>query len=205
MEAHRSHTPKGQRARAQILEAAEALFADRGVHGASMRDLADAADLPLATLVYHFARKEQLYAAVLAAIAQQLDDQLAAITGLPADAALTAYIRLLVTWSAREPRRVQLLLRELLDNAARVARASTLPLAAFLTRSTEVVAAGARVPVPELAVLQLVGAVSYVVASRPTVERIVGKARARILAGRYEREAIAFAERALGIGGRRAN
>ena len=51
----RSHTPKGQRAREHILATAEDAFAERGFHGTSMRDLAAAADLPLATLVYHFA------------------------------------------------------------------------------------------------------------------------------------------------------
>ena len=51
--------------------------------------------------------------------------------------------------------------------------------------------------------LQLVGAVSYVVAARPTVERIVGKARAKQLDAQLEREAIAFAHRALGMEVRR--
>jgi AcrR family transcriptional regulator len=212
----RSHTPKGQRARTQILEAAEKLFAERGFHGASMRDLADAADLPLATLVYHFARKELLYGAVLNTIAKQLDDELAALlaTKQPGElaAALGGFIELLAAWALREPRRVQLLLRELLDNQARVARAGVLPLAPFVARSTELVASAvdagvARgVAVPELAVLQLVGAVSYVVASRPTVERIVGKSRGRVLVSAEEREVVAFARRALGMspGGRRA-
>jgi len=210
----RSHTPKGQRARTQILATAETLFAERGFHGASMRDLADAAGLPLATLVYHFARKEQLYAAVLSAIAAQLDERLEAITAPRSTsehaAAVEAFIELLAAWAAAEPLRVQLLLRELLDNASRVARASTLPLASFLTRSTELIADAVRAgvahaPMPELAVLQLVGAVSYVAASRPTVERIVGRDRSRTLAARAEREAVAFARRALGVaGGRRA-
>ena len=68
----RSHTPKGQRARAQILAVAEELLVERGFHGTSVRDIATAAKLPLATVVYHFARKEQLYAAVLQAIADDL-------------------------------------------------------------------------------------------------------------------------------------
>jgi hypothetical protein len=51
----------------------------------------------------------------------------------------------------------------------------------------------------ELGVLHVVGAISYVVAAWPTVERIVGHARARRLQAGYEREAIAFARRALGL------
>jgi len=221
----RSHTPKGQRAREHILATAEREFEARGIHGASMRDLATAADLPLATLVYHFARKEQLYGAVLATIAEQLDAELTRVLGAsPARgsevrssastrettlAALDAFVRALVAWAVREPRRVRLLLRELLDNPMRVEKAAKLPLAPFLVRSSELVEAAARLGVaktemPELAVLQLVGAVSYVVASRPTVDRIVGRVRAKQLDAQLEREAIAFAHRALGMEVRRA-
>jgi hypothetical protein len=118
-------------------------------------------------------------------------------------------VRALVAWAVREPLRVRLLLRELLDNSSRVEKAAKLPLAPFLARTTELVAAAVRAGVaeaelPELAVLQLVGAVSYVVASRPTVDRIVGKARAKQLDAHLEREAIAFAHRALGMEVRRA-
>lgn len=222
----RSHTPKGQRAREHILATAEGEFEARGIHGASMRDLATAADVPLATLVYHFARKEQLYGAVLATIAEQLDAELTRVleTSPPTPgsevrtsastreatlAALDAFIRALVAWAVREPRRVRLLLRELLDNPTRVEKAAKLPLAPFLVRSSELVGAATRLRVakaelPELAVLQLVGAVSYVVASRPTVDRIVGRVRAKQLDAQLEREAIAFAHRALGMEVRRA-
>ena len=68
----RSQTPKGRRMRDKILVAAERLFTTHGFHGTSMRDAASAAGLPLATTVYHFARKEQLYAAVLDNIGNQL-------------------------------------------------------------------------------------------------------------------------------------
>ena len=68
----RSHTPKGTRARDRIVRAAEKLFAGAGVRGASMRDVAEATGLPLASVVYHFAKKEQLYGAVLDAIGAEL-------------------------------------------------------------------------------------------------------------------------------------
>ena len=41
----RSQTPKGQRARAKILAAAETLLVTRGFHGTSVRDIAAAAGL----------------------------------------------------------------------------------------------------------------------------------------------------------------
>jgi AcrR family transcriptional regulator len=205
----RSHTPKGRRARARILAAAERLLAVRGFHGTSVRDVAAAARLPLASVVYHFARKEQLYAAVLEAIGGELHRAIVA-AGAGAGAAeagplarADAFARALVRWSLGNPGRVRLLLRELLDNPARVARASRLPLAPVLTEAAALVGAtgatGAAPAVPELAVLHVVGAVSYVVAAQPTVARIVGPARAARLAAASEREAIACARRVLGL------
>lgn len=216
----RSHTPKGRAARDRVLAAAERLFAARGFHGASLRDVADAARLPLATIVYHFAKKEQLYGAVLTAIADELTAAIADGIGPggPArSAAVPSYVasgawvaRLdamalaLVRWSAARPGRVRLLLRELLDNPSRVARASRLPLASVLEQMSALVAEAAQAGVlapgtPEIAVLHVVGAVSYVVAARPTVDRIVGAARARRMTASYEREALLFARRALGL------
>ncbi|HET9992229.1 MAG TPA: TetR family transcriptional regulator [Kofleriaceae bacterium] len=192
----RSQTPKGRRARDRILAAAERLIAARGFHGTSMRDIAAAARLPLATTVYHFAKKEQLYAAVLGAIADELDARLQ--TAIRERDGLDALAVALVRWAAEEPGRVKLLLREVLDNPARVASASRLPLAPFLERASALVAErGAAMP--EVAVLHLVGAISYVVAARPTVERIVGTPRAKQILAGYEREAIAFARQMLGV------
>ena len=70
--AARSHTPKGKLARERILRASEPLFADWGFHGTSMRDIAEAVELPLASVVYHFGKKEKLYAALLGEIAAHL-------------------------------------------------------------------------------------------------------------------------------------
>jgi AcrR family transcriptional regulator len=199
----RSHTPKGTRARDRIVKVAERLLASTGFHGTSMRDVADAAGVPLASVVYHFAKKEQLYAAVLGEIGAHLVAELTRALedeDRPWATRLDAVVRSLVGWTASHPGRVKLLLRELLDNPARVARASKLPLAPVLLRLSELVGAGIRAGafrpmVPETGVLHLVGAVSYFAAARPTVKRIVGPARDRQLSSSYEREAISFARR----------
>jgi AcrR family transcriptional regulator len=202
-DAARSRTPKGRAARERILRAAERLLATRGFHGTSMRDVAAAARVPLANVVYHFARKEPLYAAVLGGIADELMRGLeGALGGAGVDgrARLEAFAAALVGWSLDRPGRVRLLLRELLDNPARVARAGRLPLAPFLAQASRLVAeAGLAVAEPELAVLHAVGGVSYVVAARPTVNRIAGAARARRIAAVYPAEALAFVRRALGL------
>ena len=192
----RSQTPKGKRARDRILAAAERLIAARGFYGTSMRDIAAAAKLPLATTVYHFAKKEQIYAAVLGAIADDLDTRLQVALGEQLRDPLDALAVALVRWSAAHPGHVKLLLREVLDNPARVANASRLPLAPFLAKASALLASRGAAQ-PEVAVLHLVGAISYFVAAWPTVERIVGAARAKQITAAYEREAIAFAHQIL--------
>jgi AcrR family transcriptional regulator len=199
----RSHTPKGARAREKILRVAERLFAAGGFHGTSMRDVADGAGLPLASVVYHFAKKEQIYGAVLGAIGEELVGELTREIdddARPWAHRLDSLVRSFVRWTDANSGRVNLLLRELLDNPSRVARASRLPLAPVLLQISTFVEAGVRAGAfrrvaAETAVLHLVGAVSYFVAARPTVRRIVGPVRHRQLLTSYEREAVAFGRR----------
>ncbi|HEY8078533.1 MAG TPA: TetR/AcrR family transcriptional regulator [Labilithrix sp.] len=200
----RSQTPKGKKSRDHILAAAEKLFASRGFHGTSMRDVADAAAVPVAGVVYHFRRKEALYASVLAAIAGDIEASLALEGDGDFAARLDATTSALVAWTEENEDRVRLLVRELVDNPARVARAEKLPLAPVLTRMADFVAAGAAAGVfhvesAAVAALHLFGAVSYVVVARPTVRRIF-RDRAHGSEQRpYERDAILFARRVVGI------
>lgn len=191
----RSHTPKGKLARERILRASEPLFADRGFYGTSMRDVAEASDLPLASVVYHFARKEKLYGALLAEIATQLIGDMDAAREANPGAPLENAVRALVRWSLDNQGRSRLLLRELLDNHARVSKAAALPLAPVLTK----LASESNAPNPETAVLHVVGAVSYVVAAWPTVKRMLGGRREKELMRDYEEDAMVLARRMLGI------
>lgn len=56
---------KGERTAARILDAAEAVFAERGFEAASLREIARRAELQQPGLYNHFASKRDLYAAVL--------------------------------------------------------------------------------------------------------------------------------------------
>lgn len=191
----RSHTPKGKLARDRILKASEPLFADRGFYGTSMRDVAEASELPLASVVYHFARKEKLYAAILGDIAEQLVGDMDAAREANPDAPLEHAMRVFVRWSLNHQSKNRLLVRELLDNHARVSKASALPFTGIFAK----LASESTVPNPETAVLNVVGAVSYVVASWPTVKRMIGAHREKELMRDYEEDAMTLARRALGI------
>lgn len=209
----RSHTPKGKHTRERILSVAEELYAERGFHGTSMRDVAAAAKLPLASTIYHFARKEKLYRAVLEGIAAELMHDLELAIGparIKGDlverfvAPVDELARALVRWSGTYPGRVRLLLRELLDNPTRVVKAARVPLGPFLEKAAAMIASGVKAGVleprtPETAVLHVVGGLHYVVASGPTVQRIVGAGRKRDIDARYHREALAFARHTFGV------
>ena len=56
---------KGELTAERILDAAEALFAERGYDGTTLRDVAARVGLRIPSLYNHFASKESLYAAVL--------------------------------------------------------------------------------------------------------------------------------------------
>jgi TetR/AcrR family transcriptional regulator, cholesterol catabolism regulator len=55
---------KGEQAKARIISAAEALFNQQGFDGASMRDIAAAAEMQPASVYYYFESKEELLWAV---------------------------------------------------------------------------------------------------------------------------------------------
>jgi AcrR family transcriptional regulator len=84
------HKVKSERTRQAIMDAAERLFAPHGITGASMREIARAADADLSLLAYHFDSKSALYRAVMDRIItdfaqrrMELLDQLEAETDQP--------------------------------------------------------------------------------------------------------------------------
>src|SRR4030067_1624600 len=56
---------RGERTRSEIMNAAQQLFVQNGYHGASMRQIAQQADVALGGIYNHFDSKEQIFLTVL--------------------------------------------------------------------------------------------------------------------------------------------
>ena len=66
---------RSQATRDRILDAAEILFAERGFHGVSIRDVTGAAEVDVALVAYHFGNKQGLLEAVFMRRADDLNDE----------------------------------------------------------------------------------------------------------------------------------
>ena len=197
-------TARGDRVRARAIEAGERLFAERGLYGASVRDLATALAMPAASLLHHFPRKEALYRAVLELIAADLDRVVARALARAGDhpARLRALVRAFAAWAQRHPRRSNLLLRELIDNPARIGAAEVLPLQPVVARMSEFLRDGARAGCfrrvdPVLFIVHLAGSISYFVAARPTFARMIERRDPAAFTRAYVADLALLADRAL--------
>ncbi|MEM6992309.1 MAG: TetR/AcrR family transcriptional regulator [Myxococcota bacterium] len=202
----RRPTPKGQRAREQILDAAETLFADGGFHGTSVRDVAGRLSIPTASLLHHFPRKESLYGAVLERIATALGAALAKVVATDAAMSATQYRERLVRltrrfwrWTQSNPVHSRLLLRELLDNPARIGDARRLHLAPVVAQFAEFIRAGQDAGAfrgidPLMFTIHLTGSTSYFVAVLPTLTRLTGRSDAALTRD-YRKDLAALIER----------
>jgi TetR/AcrR family transcriptional regulator len=194
-------TAKGERARQQILDVAERLFAARGLHGTSVRDVAGELSIPTASLLHHFPRKQRLYGAVLERIAEQLVEVIERGTEGPGDhaAKLRRLTRRFWRWSRARPDHCVLLLRDMLDRGASIEEAGRLPLAPVIERFAAFLregrAAGAFRPVdPVMFVVHLAGSVSYFGVALPVLSRVVGRAPPTLVRD-YRRDLTLLVER----------
>lgn len=89
--------PDARATKARVVDAAAALFAARGFHGATMREIAQRAGVNLAAAHYHFGSKETLYLDVLRAqfdvVAAALEQRGARLVARPGQAALRALLQ----------------------------------------------------------------------------------------------------------------
>ena len=167
--------------RAELLNAAEALFAESGFDGVSIAAIAGELTITKQALLHHFGSKEKLYGAVLERISQDYRQAQQAVMQSEADAAtqLKSYLMTLAAPTPEAVQRTALIMRELLDNNERAEAAENWYLRDFLTGLTDMLRA---IPAKQhmqqaealAAVYQLLGAVNYFAISRPTLTGIFG-------------------------------
>jgi AcrR family transcriptional regulator len=80
--------------RTRILDAARALFAERGYAGTSVRDLAEALGITKAALYYHFPGKADILLALVVPVLDELD-VIAAHAGRGREASIREYVGML--------------------------------------------------------------------------------------------------------------
>ena len=111
----RGTTPKAERTRAAILEAAEQLFAEHGFAATRLEDVAERVGIRRASIVYYFRDKPELYDAVLESVLSGLYGVIepALTAGAPllerVDLAVSAW----VDYVGQRPTFARLLLREI--------------------------------------------------------------------------------------------
>ena len=167
--------------RAELLNAAEALFAESGFDGVSIAAIAGELTITKQALLHHFGSKEKLYGAVLERISKDYRQAQQAVLQSEADAAtqLKSYLMTLAAPTPEAVQRTALIMRELLDNNERAEAAENWYLRDFLTGLTDMLRA---IPAKQhmqqaealAAVYQLLGAVNYFAISRPTLTGIFG-------------------------------
>lgn len=102
--------------RSELIEAAKAVFAQDGFHGAAIGDVARAAGVSHGTVYVYFASKEDLFRTLVESEGRALND--AVLEGIAAsgardpDAALVATVRSVLEHFARDPAAARVLLRD---------------------------------------------------------------------------------------------
>jgi len=130
---------RAERTRTAVLDAAEALFAERGFDATRLEDVAQGVGIRRASLVYYYRDKREIYDAMLARVLGDLRARLEA--ALASEAPLAARIEAAVSaWVAfvgRRPALARILLREAADatpERSRAFLAHTAPFRALVRR-----------------------------------------------------------------------
>jgi len=131
-----------RRNRARILSAGLDVFSCEGFRGATLDGIARAASLSKPNLLYYFASKEAIYAALLSSLLDTWLDPLRALDahGVPLDEML-GYVRRKLELARDYPRESRLFAGELLRGAPVLGAELSGPLRALVDEKAEVIAA----------------------------------------------------------------
>jgi TetR/AcrR family transcriptional regulator len=108
-------TADGEATRVRILDAAEAVFAERGFAGASTREIALAAGIGKRMLFYYFPTKDALYRAVLERVIVGMAAIHERFRNEPGPLGLADAVGGVVQFAAANLRPLKLLMREIMD------------------------------------------------------------------------------------------
>jgi TetR/AcrR family transcriptional regulator len=101
--------------RAQIIDAATRLFAAHGVGATSLSEIADEVGIRKASLLYHFASKDELHQSVLDRVIDHFKAELPRLLSAAASDRFDALLHATIDFFAEEPDRARLVLREVID------------------------------------------------------------------------------------------
>ena len=112
------HGARAEKTRAGILDAAEALFAERGFDATRLEEIAERVGIRRASIVYYFKDKRELYDAVLEDVFGGLHDALAEVLvqGKTLTEQIEAGVSAWVDYVGRRPSIARLVLREVADS-----------------------------------------------------------------------------------------
>lgn len=170
-----------EKTRDQLIVAGRKLFAEKGFYGASIAKIAAELGVTKQTLLHHFGSKEKLYAEVLQHINDSLVDHMNNVELQHRDpiTRLEQVFLELFENQKTNSEGTRIVMRELLDNVARVDRVKNWYLKEFLN---SLITLARQVPNTKLrsdgeilaAICQLLGAVNYFNLSQQTLQGILG-------------------------------
>lgn len=180
--AARSRRGTEEDTRDKLLLAARCQFAERGFHGASISMIAGEVGLTKQALLYHFRRKEDLYAEVLRGIAERMLEAMHANHD-PTSTSEQQFedtVMGIYTSSSANPLDAKVLMREVLDDQRRHAPPQQwfhrTWIDEIVTRLRAVEGQGSLSRAQSVArVYQIVSAIQFFIASRPVLARFYGE------------------------------
>jgi len=187
----------------RVLAVAEKLFAEKGFHGASLRDIGGEVGIANASLLYHFPSKGKLYVAVLDRITESLSTVAGQVERAEMDdvARFELFYNAFYDWGMAHADYLRIVMREMMDNKDRVDRIEKWHLTGVMGRMTKVIADGQargtfRACNPELFLYQVLGSVTYFQLGLPTLGRVMDWDRAAA-EKTFRRQALEHLSRAL--------
>ena len=167
--------------RQRLLDIAEQLFAERGFYGVSIAAIASEVGLTKQGLLHYFNSKEKLYGAIVQRISDDFQDHQREALQASEDPAerLEKFYAALAEPTETNVQRTRLLMRELLDNNERTAKAENWYLRPFLDRLISMVKdVNKSEKLSDAEALaygyQLLGAVNYFLISTSTLKAMYG-------------------------------